>query len=165
MNALIGKVRLWYAGLNTRERRLVQVAAIALVVFVPYQLIWVPITAGASAMEEEVAAKQKQLLWMQEAAQKVQSLRRAGGPRRPTSAGSLLSLTERTARQAKVAVKKVQDEGDRGVRVWLEEAAFDDVLLWLDRLQHDHGVLVKELSVERQTAPGKINGRAVLEVQ
>ncbi|UCE89503.1 MAG: type II secretion system protein M, partial [Pseudomonadota bacterium] len=136
-----------------------------LAVFVPYQLIWVPITGSVSAMEEEVAAKQKQLVWMQEATQQIQVLRRAGGGKRPTSAGSLLSLTESTARQAKVAVKKVQDEGDRGVRVWLEEAAFDDVLLWLDRLQHEHGVLIQELSVERQASPGKVNGRAVLEVQ
>ena len=49
------------------------------------------------------------------------------------------------------------------MRVWFEEAAFDDVLQWLDIIDSAHGLQVKEITIEKQQSPGLVNVRVLLE--
>ena len=165
MNRLISELRTWYEGLNTRERRLVLAVAIVIGVFIPYQLIWEPFQSSVDDMEERVTAKRKELADVQRMGQEVQQLRAQSGVRaRPAGRQPLLTMADSTARrQLAGAVENVKEEGSDGVRVQLKNARFDDVMRWLDGLQTTQGVVVREISVNRQ-APGQVSGRVILEL-
>lgn len=166
MNEIMNQVRTYLDGLNPRERRMVIGAAIFLLVFLLYQLVWMPVAGRVSKLEDKVARQQQELIGMQQAAQEVRQLS-GGRNQRSSSSGSLLGVIERTARQSKLgdSIRKVQPEGKKGVRVWLDKAPFDDVIKWLDGLQRKQGVTVANFSVEQQPEPGRVNARLLIEAQ
>lgn len=162
MRGLVDKLRHWLGSLEPRERRLVLVAAAALIVFLPYQFIWSPLQNGIEDLETRVARERRDLAAMQSLALEVQRLRQQGAVAGTLAAGqSLLTVTDASARQQLgVAVENVREEGE-GVRVQLRNAPFDDVMRWLDAMQQRYGAVVSEISIDRQDA-GRISGRVVL---
>ena len=156
------KFKLWFEQLQTRERQLVMAGLIVFGVFLPYQLIWSPLIDRAERLEQQVSKQTKQLQWMHTSTQEIKQLQ---GSAVVKSSGSLLSQVEQTASQSKLrkSIRKIQPEGERGVRIWMDNAGFDDVLLWLERLQKQHGIEVEDFSVERQPESGRANVRLLLE--
>lgn len=146
--------------LQERERHFLLGGAVALLLLGGYGLIWDPYVEGMARLEKEVVEQRALLRWMEEAAAEVQGLRRG----RPVKGGSLLALADSTARAAGLgsALKRVEPEGQRGVRVWFEQVPFDDLLRWLDQLSQ-RGVRLSGLVVERRPEPGRIDARLVLE--
>jgi general secretion pathway protein M len=156
------KFKLWFEQLQPRERQLVTVGLIVFGIFLPYQLIWSPLVNHAEYLQQQVVSQTGQLQWMQESLQEIRQLQ---GSAAVKQTGPLLSQVEQTADQNKLrgSIRKIQPEGERGVRIWMDNAAFDDVLMWLQRLQQQHSVEVVDLSVERQPDPGRVNLRLSLE--
>ena len=166
LNELKLKIQSWLDSLNPRERRLVIGSAAFLALFMLYQLTWAPFANGVANMQTKVNAQRQDLLWMQSAADEVQSLR-GGGGRRANHSGSLLGLIEKTARERGLgsAIRKVQPEGQNGVRVWMDKVAFDAAMTWLDELQDKQGVMVSSFSAETTPDIGRVNIRLLVEVQ
>ncbi len=157
-------MRAYFENLSKRERYMVVAAALVLLVFLFYVLVWRPIGTRAEALQQRVQGQEKALAWMQQAAVEVKRLRGGGTPTQARNE-SLLSLIERTARERGLsgAVRRVQPEGQHGARIWLEAAGFDDLVLWLHQLADTYGVRISEASVERQPQPGLVNARLLVE--
>lgn len=159
-------MKTWFETLSTRERYMVIVGGAALFLFVLYLLVISPILQRADAVQARLAAQQSELAWMRQAAAEIQALRgQAGATVARGDGASLLSLIERTARSGQLApaVRRVQPDGEHGVRIWLENAAFDDLLRWLHQLSADHGIALSEIGLDRQQQPGRVNARLFLE--
>jgi general secretion pathway protein M len=151
--------------MQPRERRIVVAGGAATLVLLLYALVWDPLTTSLGQMEQNVTAQRATLAWMQQAAVEARALR---GTQGTGSAGrSLLALSDESAKAHKLgtAVKRVQPDGQHTVRIWLEDAAFADLLRWLDTLASRHGVKISGLTVERvPAAPARVNARVVLEM-
>lgn len=157
-------IKAYLNGLNPRERYMVIAATVVVGLFLPYQIIWAPFTNRLSTLEDKINQQQQTAQWMQQAAAEVRQLsggKGKGNQRRGKQL--LLGLINKTAQRSKLVVSKVQPEGQKGARVWLDNAVFDDVIAWLEGLQVNDGVAVSELSVEHQAAVGKVNARVLLE--
>lgn len=151
--------------MQPRERRIVAVGGITTMLLLLYALVWDPFSSRLGQMEQSVTAQRAALAWMQQAAVEARSLRGTQGT--GSDGRSLLALSDESAKAHKLgaAVKRVQPEGQHTVRVWLEDAAFADLLRWLDTLASRHGVNISGLTVERMpTTPGRVNARVVLEM-
>ena len=164
LNDLKIKLQTWLDSLNPRERRLVIGGGIFLAVFLVYQITWAPFVNGVADMQDKVDKQQQDLIWMQQAADEVRRLQ-GGGTRRAVNSGSLLGLIEKTARQKGLgsSIRKVQPEGQNGVRVWMDKVAFDEVMGWLDDLQAQQGVTISLFSAERTAEEGRVNVRMLAE--
>lgn len=148
--------------LNERERRAVIIAAVALLVFIPYQFIWTPFHNSLKNLEVRVEQQQKDLLWMQERVNEAHVLTRAatGGN---NNSQPIYGLVESSARQRFGNGIRVQQEGKGGVRVTMKNISFDDVMLWLDKLYYQQHVNVKEFTIERQSGAGRVNANILIE--
>ncbi len=153
----------WWSGLQPRERQTLLLGALALLLLLVYQFVWTPYTDAVTRLEQQVAGERTDLAWMRGAAAEVARLR-ATAPRRPGGGQSLLTRVDGAARAAGLgnALKRVQPDGNGGVRVWLKQAPFDRVVAWLDRLGRAEGVTVSELSVERKATAGRVDVRVSL---
>ncbi len=154
----------YWQNLQARERRTLLAGAIGLGLLLLYALVWDPYRSHILRLEEDVAEQRATLAWMRQAAVEVKTLR--GSTFRPVTDGSsLLATTDRTARNRGLsdALKRVQPDGQRSVRVWLENASFDDVMRWLDTLMKSHGVTISTLVVDPGESPGRVDARLVLE--
>ena len=157
-------MKAWFAALAPRERVMVIAAAAVLSLGLVYVVLWEGLAGGVDRLEQSVQEQRVLKQWMEQAAAQAQRLRGAsvGGP--AAGAASLLSVADETVRAANLgsAVKRMEPEGETVVRVVLEQAAFDDMVLWLGVLQRSHGVSVADLSVDRQAQPGRVNARLTL---
>ncbi len=148
--------------LNDRERNMVYAALIALVIFVPYQFIWVPLADAVDQKQTRVEKQQRDLIWMQSKVDEVKRLSHLG-QRNTGSAQSVYGVVERTARQKFKSGIRVQQEGKRGIRVKIENTGFDDIMNWLDVLSHRHRVIIKELKVDTGKDSGRVQATILLE--
>ena len=158
----------WWSGLNPREQRMVLFGGIALILMVLYFGVWEPIRAQKENLEKAVMEQRAVRDWMQQAAVEVNALRgRSKG--RPGAGGSsdrsLLAVVDQTAKRGKLgpALRRVEPEGASAVRVWLDQASFDDTMRWLTGLQRNYGIFVSTISVDRQDTPGVVNVRLSLQ--
>ncbi|SCZ64895.1 type II secretion system protein GspM [Thiohalomonas denitrificans] len=150
--------------LQPRERRTLLAGAIALALLLLYVMVWEPYRTHIAQLEKDVAEQRATLAWMRQAAAEIKELR--GSASRPvTKTSSLLATTDRTARSHGFsgALKRIQPDGQRSVRVWLENAPFDDVMRWLGTLMEQHGVSISSLVVDPGESAGLVDARLVLE--
>lgn len=158
----------WWRGLNTREQRMVLIGGIAVVLMVVYFGVWEPVQAQKKNLEKAVLEQHAVRDWMQQAAAEIDLLR-GRSKRNSRTAGSpgrsLLAVVDQTAKRGKLgpALRRVEPEGTSAVRVWLDQASFDDTMRWLTGLQRDHGIFVSTITVDRQDASGIVNVRLSLQ--
>jgi general secretion pathway protein M len=154
--------------LSLREKRLVVVTSIVVVITFVYFMIWEPLQDGIQTSRVRLKAQNQTLANMQgqaaEARQLLAAKRQAGANTRSSS--SLLVIIERTAqtKNLKSRLQKVQPEGENGVRVWVENASFDQLIDWLALLENRNTIYVNEIIIERQKEPGRVNSRILLRV-
>jgi len=77
--------------------------------------------------------------------------------------GSALSQINQTAKQHSLTIQRIQPQADDSIKVWLENAAFDNSAHWLETLS-DKGVSLRELNISRVSS-GVINFRGTFYTQ
>lgn len=158
------KIKQYLDQLNERERRAVIAAAILLALFIPYQFIWTPFMNRLNELEDRVEKQQKDLVWMQDRVNEAKELSRAaGGAVSAGSAQPVYGTIESTARQRFGGDIRIQQEGKGGVRVTIQNTAFDDLMLWLDDLHYQQHVNVKQLKIDRESGVGRVSASILIE--
>lgn len=147
----------WYGSLAERERKAVLYGGITAVLLLVVGGI-VKLGAAVDAAEARVETKRADLAWMQAVAPRL----RAMPARRPDE--SLPLLVDRTARDAGLAgaLSGSDPAGQGALRVRLQDAPFDAMVLWLGRLQQERGVFVESASIDATEAEGLVNASLVL---
>ncbi|GAA3979206.1 type II secretion system protein M [Allohahella marinimesophila] len=155
-----------YLNLSRRDQLAVQLLAIAVAGFLVYALIWRPIadyadTAEAAALQEKAA-----LVWMKENEAKARSIASTlgGGD---TSAGlpqgqSLISVIGNSARNFDLELQRFEPRGEDQVNVWLDKIEFNQMMLWLETLREQSGIVVSQINVDRTDVSGQISARISL---
>ena len=152
----------WFTGLALRERTMVSIAAVVVVLALVYAVAWGPLASSVSRLQQSVEEQQALKQWMQQSAAEVNQLRGAAGA--AADHRSLLAVVDQTAKQSQLgpAVKRIEPDGQELVRVSLEQVSFDDMMTWLGSLQRSSGVSVADLSIDRQADSGRVNARITL---
>lgn len=155
----------FWENLNTRERLLVGAACIIMLCGLFYLVAVRPLLLSFERYRIEVPRKRVELAFMQDAAQKVGQLKATGRDNVVSAgSGSFLAAIDQAARQVNLgeSLKRVEPDEQNVVRVWLEDASFADVVLWLHTLNSRHGVTVVSFSAERRNRNGLVNVRVAL---
>jgi general secretion pathway protein M len=155
-------MKAWLDNLEPRERRAVLLGGGAALAFLVYALVWLPLAERYEHTHQRVIEQRAAYEHMVAQAAEVRRLRETAPTVVRTGGGqSVLALVDRTAREAGLgaALKRVEPDGPSGVRVWLEQAPFRELTLWLTRLEHSHGVRAVTVTMDRPDRPGTVNAR------
>lgn len=159
------EIKQYWQQLNSRERIMLGVAGVVIGIMFLYLVILEPIMNDAKRLEAQLAEQQKLLSWMEDAASEAKSLSRSGGKKIKVGNGgqSLLGVIDRTAKAGQLgdSMKRVEPDGSNRVRVWLEQASFDDTMRWLEKLQKDYSMDIDSVVIDKEEAPGRVNVRLV----
>ncbi len=159
------EIQNWYHGLQQRERQLVLAASVVVLITLLYLAIWEPIHKGLSDETQRYQSQIDILDWMQSAATEVRALNATGATRRVTSTSQPVTLVvEQSAATAglKPYIRKLESTSDKGARITIDEASFDQMLLWLNTLQMQYGIGVSSANIDRGEKPGAVNARLTL---
>lgn len=146
--------------MNQRERMLVSVAAVLLVITLIYFMLWKPVTDGIAERESKIESQQKLLQWVREntgayLAQKESGLRASSGATMP---GSVTERVTRLASAAKIEVSRMQPQSD-GLLVVIDQVPFNTLLQFVDNLQREAGLTVTHIDATESDAPGVVRVR------
>lgn len=157
----------WFASLESRERLFVGAAVAVLVLAIAWFGIWRPLDTGQKATAERVAIWKSSLSALRPMRGQLQS----AGSAQPDSAGqnqSLVVIVDSTLRQRGLydSLQRSQPTpGGNGIRVEFENAAFDDLILWLGDLHRQYALQVQSSSFSITSAEnkGRVNSTLTLE--
>jgi general secretion pathway protein M len=151
----MNKLSAWYAGLQSREQRMVAVGGISVAVLILLFGILMPLQSAVSSAVKRNETKREDLAWMRVNAPEV----RASGGQLPADTGEApVVLVDRIGREAGLgtALRGTQPNGT-GVRVQLEAAPFDTLVAWLATLDERYGLAIESITVDRTAQPGTVN--------
>jgi len=148
--------------MNQREKLLVSVAAVLLVITLAYFIAWKPLADGIAEREAKVAAQQELLQWVRENTGRY--LSQKGGVQSkdstPTSAmsGSMSERITRLATAAKIEVTRMQPQSDSLVVV-IDEVPFNALLQFIESLEIQAGLVIEHLDATEGGDPGIVRVR------
>jgi general secretion pathway protein M len=151
----MNKIRAWYAGLQQREQRVVAVGGVILAVMILVLGILMPLQSAVSSAVKRNETKREDLAWMQVNAPVI----RASGNVLPANTGEAPVVTvDRVGRESGLAsaLRGTQPNGN-GVRVQLEAAPFDTMVIWLATLDERYGLAIESITLDRTARPGVVN--------
>ncbi len=159
------EIQHWYQGLQQRERQLVLAASAVIIITLLYLIIWEPIYKGVEEQTQKYQTQADILDWMQAAAVEVRTLKASGVTNRRTNSSqpvSLLVEKSTTTAGLKPYLRKLESTTDKGARITIDAASFDQVLLWLNTLQIQYGITVSSANLDRDDKAGAVNIRMTL---
>jgi len=151
----MNKLKAWYGNLQAREQRVVAIGAIVLCGLLVILGILLPLDTAVSTATKTRDTRREDLDWMRaNAAEVVAGSATLTAP----SAEAPVVLVDRVGREAGLgaALRGTQPSGT-GVRVQLEAAPFDTMVVWLATLDTQYGLAIDSISVDRAARPGVVN--------
>lgn len=121
--------------------------------------IYLPLADFHDKSIQQATIKQELYEWLK--SKEPQARAQQKSPKAASSNQSLLTLATNSAKNNGLNLKRVEPEGNDRIRLWIEDAPFNQVLIALDKLQNEHGLQIEEVSVDRK-APGKVDARATI---
>lgn len=147
---------LWYASQNGRDQKIIK-AVSAFIVFCLIIVLFVqPFLAKQSLYQGKLDKSLTTYELLASNAHKFQ-----GQARSSSSNGPILSLVTQQAKRSNINLKRFEPDGD-GLRIWLEDAVFDDAIRWLEELNQKHGIQIKQINVDRSEKSGRVDLRGTL---
>jgi general secretion pathway protein M len=134
--------------------------AIAILI-VYWGLIWTPLTRHNDALSERLDTKVQMLTTLQRARALAGA---SGGTADASLRQSLVLLVDQTHRSYGLegALVRNQPDGADGIRVTLQDAAFDGLVAWLGALDAGYGINVESATIEGARLTGIVNATVVL---
>lgn len=152
------------ADIPPRQRPLLFIGLGLLVLALVWLLLLAPLGSSRDALQREIAGKEQELTWMREAAREVRRYAIIADGNDERGGDSPLAAIDSSAREYGLgrAMQRVEPAGGE-VRVWLEDAVFDDLLRWLADLDQTHGIAAAEVVVEpARVGRARVNARLTL---
>ncbi len=141
----------WISQRTERERMLLGVGLMFAVLWFGIAVVWQPLRLYRAELEATIARHDSGLAVLQNPAFAVADPQAPAADSRPVP----IILTD-TAAVFQLVIRRLEVEGT-GARVVLQEATFEQVILWLEALERDHGLRVRDLEMTRRPAPGIVS--------
>jgi general secretion pathway protein M len=155
----------WWLSRTSDDRMAILVSASVIGLLLVYLFGWLPfnkqIVAKRAMVERQVAT----LEWMKKSAAEIRSLR-SGQTRKTSNASNqaLLTLVDRTAKQNQLNkyIQRLKPQNNDSVQLWLEQAPFDSLVIWLGLLVSQYDIDLDSISIERDESSGLVDARLTL---
>jgi type II secretory pathway component PulM len=155
------KLRNWFNHLPRREQNFLLAGFIALLFYLVYGVFYSGLVDGRDRLRKQNAADMQTLAWMKEASATIRSLRGASGVGGIAGGeGKTLSqLSEMAARRADLRITRFQPKEDVEAQVWLDNAEFDKLVVFISGLEMEYGLSIHEVTINASGGPGLVNVR------
>jgi len=160
MNAYLAELRGRFDALEKREQTALLVLGSFLLLLVFYFAIWSPVYEFLEDSRVDHDRHLKLLTYLQSTEAEARAA--SGGSKKASSGRNLLTSVSRTAQTVGVSPSRMQPEGSGAVSVWFEAVPFTQLMLWLERLESQQGIVVRQISIDKRDEPGQVSARLVL---
>lgn len=156
-------LRQQFDGLSAKDRFAVTLLAIFIALVLIVYVLLLPASRYADNAAQYQRDRAELLTWMQanEAAARMLPSHNRNTPK-PATGQSILSLSAQTAQTHNISFQRFEPFAEDGLRIWLDNIDFNNLLAWLNQLQQQYGIDVLQASIDRGATSGKVNARLEL---
>jgi type II secretory pathway component PulM len=148
-------LKAWFLQFNQREQLSLLALALAVALYLLYQLVWSPLDERRDQLALQNRGVAESLQRVDVMVSELVQLR--DSDTRATTRRNLTSLVNQSTSRRALQVNRLQPNSRGELQVRLESAAFDDLLAWLHDLEFREGLLVREVSITESGAAGRVN--------
>nr|WP_010130446.1 type II secretion system protein M [Microbulbifer agarilyticus] len=161
MNQTIEQWRQKWITLPPSDQRALAILGLFLGVIIIVFGLFKPAQAYFDGARAEAEASRELLAWIEQQRPQLERVQRnAGG--QSQAQGTLLQRVTAAAKNHKVTIKRFEPEGDGRIRLWVDEARYQDLQPWLNTLLQQRFV-IRSISVDALAEDGMISARLTLE--
>jgi len=152
----------WWQTLVSREKMVVAALAIIVILLAFQMMILKPLYQGRDNAQNSVDKQAELLQWMQQRGALAKQLKRSASPSSQANGQSISQRINSSAKRAKLEINRFQTVGDNSVQVWLDNAEFSKLLLWLETMQKRQGIQIESIAIGETSKSGLVSVRATL---
>lgn len=153
----MSKLRDSFARLSQRDQISLLVLCIALLLYLPYRWLWLPLAEQRAAVVQQNRVLAESLLKVDLLSAQLQKSASTSGETTAVNAGSLTATVSQTTGRFGVSVARLQPNGRGELEVRLDDAPLPGLLRWLHHLEQEQALTVIELSTTQTAAAGRVN--------
>lgn len=153
----------WYAEQSRRDQRVLALLGLFLAGVGLWVGLWLPVQDRLAVAERRHSAALEDRRWVVEHRDEARAAAARSGRGGQTRSGqALLSTVADSARRSGLTLNRFQPEGSDALSVFLDEAPFGELVVWLERLEREQGIRVRQASVDASGRSGHVRARLVL---
>lgn len=149
----------WGAYSSQEKWTLIGVGGAGLLI-VSWLYVWQPLAERHQQARIDLQAAQDSVEWLRRAAPQLEI---AGSVenQQPEDVQSMTNLISQAANEHNLSLSRFEQSGSDGLRFWLDDQPFEQVLLWVAMLE-SRGVAMDQITISQTSEPGAVNVRGVL---
>jgi len=152
----------WWETLLPREKMAFAAGVLAVGLLLLYLLFIQPLLSKQTRLRDEVKSRRTELTWMREAAKEIAQ----SAPAAPEGAATAppLQIIDQAARENHLSdqLKRMEPGSSGEIKIWLNNAAYVNLIRWLRQLSATGRLAITNLNVEKGSGPGLVNAQLTL---
>ncbi len=161
LDAKLAPARAWYEQREPREQRILQALALLVAAALIYWLIWQPAWEARDAARQRYLANQETLAWIESNADAVRAARGGGSNAGADLGPNWTSNISRSVQSYGLTLRGFTPDGNRSVRIQMENQPASEMLLWLQAME-EKGLTLATMEMSAGDKPGTASLRATL---
>ncbi|GAB3375892.1 type II secretion system protein GspM [Azotobacter armeniacus] len=153
-------IRAWVLRLNDREKLLLAGGALLSLAILLYLIVWRPMTAEQSRLQEQVDRKQALVVWMRAATEEAKRLQQSGNPPLPSNKPLEQLIADHISRM-RLKTERLTKSGDSEVTLFIDKAEFNQILQFMEQTSRE-GVRLVKADLHTAASPGRVNVQMTL---
>lgn len=160
MNRLMDAVQQRWQAYSSSERWVWGGLGASALIIMLWLYAWEPLQERRVEARQQLQAAQDSLDWLQRAAPRLVAAQNARTAT-PDNVQSMTNVVSRAAREHGLELSRFEQAGSDGLRFWLDDQPFEQVLIWVADLE-TQGVGMDQVTISRTNSPGLVNVRGVV---
>ncbi len=144
----------YWNNLNERERWLVGIGSVCILIYLFYLLIYSPLTTAVNDKTQQLIEKQETVAWMQQVRQQTKIKSKA----QPISNTKLLALigNQLNDKPFRQFPYQLQQTGPGDIQLSFDRVPYQQFLSWLWTLNNEYIFTLKQFTAEQTATPGVV---------
>jgi general secretion pathway protein M len=161
VNAYFAELKSHFQELEKREQIALTALSAFLVGVVLYLGVLTPVNEFVAGSRLDFERHHKLYEYLDSTSAQAKQASKSGGKTK-ASGQSLLTSISRSTQSIGIRPSRMQPEGSDAVSVWFDSVAFSQLMLWVERLESQHSIVVRQITIDRKDQPGQVSARLLL---
>lgn len=150
-------IKQWFNNLKRQEQLLLLAGGAVFIIYFLVVVLWKPMSASIDILERQSQDAAESLQNVQLLAEEYRGLQGSAATGSGAGKQNLTRLIDSLVKKNKLVMKRFQPSSSGDVQIRFENTSFKNVLAWINELETDNGVIVKDLSVSPGNGSGLVN--------
>jgi type II secretory pathway component PulM len=154
----------WWLNLSLRDKQMVCVGSIVVILFLIYEIIWSPLVTANNNLRSRIQQGQDTLRSMKNADQLIEHLQKETEEKRTGVTESILGVMQTEINHSQFAshVTQLREADNDSVQFNLRKVDFDQLLVFLTSVWKKYGFIVSQITVMPTGTPGEVTVDVVM---